>query len=81
MKAVILARFEGQLRAADDAAIDPVELLAALNCGAPGDDARRQAIACFLSGGQGWRDAASRLAGAFAERVEPATGLTKGKGK
>ena len=81
MKAVVLARFEGQLRAADDAAIDPAELLAALNCGAPGDDARRQAIACFLSGGQGWRDAAARLTGAFADRIEPASGLMRGKEK
>ena len=66
---------------ADQAAIDPVELLAALNGGAPKDEGRRQAIACFLSGGNGWKDAAARLAGAFAEQVEPTTGLTRGKGK
>ena len=76
-----MSRFEGEFQVADQAAIDPIELLAALNGGAPKDEGRRQAIACFLSGGNGWKDAGARLAGAFAESVEPVAGLMGSKGK
>ena len=76
-----LSRFEGEIHAADGASIDEVELLKALATGSPSDEGRRQAIACFLSGGQGWKDAAAHLGGAFAGTVEKATGLTGGKGK
>jgi len=44
------------------------ELLALLGEGADGDDRSRQdAIACYLSGGDGWRDAVKMLGGTFAE--------------
>ena len=44
------------------------ELLALLNSGNEADDRSRQdAIACYLSGGEGWRDAVKMLGGAFAE--------------
>ena len=35
--------------------------------GEHGSREREDAIACYLSGGEGWRDAAKRLDGAFAE--------------
>ena len=38
--------------------------------------ARHAAIACYLSAGEGWRDAMKKLGGAFAD-VEP--GLREGK--
>jgi len=46
------------------------ELLALLGSSADCDDRSRQdAIACYLSGGDGWRDAVKRLGGTFAEEV------------
>jgi hypothetical protein len=34
-----------------------------------GDRTRKEAIACYLSGGRGWRDAVKQLGGAFADQV------------
>ena len=41
-----------------------------------GESARHAAIACYLSAGEGWRDAVKQLDGAFAERE---TGLRERK--
>lgn len=43
------------------------ELLALLGDGADADRSRQDAIACYLSGGDGWRDAMKMLGGTFAE--------------
>jgi hypothetical protein len=46
------------------------ELLALLaESGEGGRSSREDAIACYLSGGEGWRDAVKKLGGAFAERA------------
>jgi predicted trehalose synthase len=72
-----VARHDGDLRANAGAPLGIDELLALL-----GDDARldaesrQHAIACYLSGSDGWREAVKQLRGAFAERD---TGLRDGK--
>jgi hypothetical protein len=54
------------------------DLLALLGSGADVDErSREDAIACYLSGGEGWRDAVKVLGGTFAEE---GTGLKERKG-
>jgi hypothetical protein len=63
-----LARHEGDVRANVQEPLSLSELLALL-----GDAAERQgrsredAIACYLSGGDGWREAVKLLGGTFAQ--------------
>ena len=74
-----LARHEGEFEAAGEASLDVRELLGALRQPAAAKAGNRsEAIANCLSGAEGWRDAATRLGGAFAA-VGGATGLTDGK--
>jgi len=62
-----LARHEKDFRGTTEAPLGLDELLALLGSGADVDDRSRQdAIACYLSGGEGWRDAMKMLGGAFA---------------
>ncbi len=66
-----MARHEGDFRAVAGEPLSLNELLELLNASGAGDlQARQDAIACFLSASEGWRDAAKRLDGAFAERPE-----------
>jgi hypothetical protein len=63
-----LARHEGNFRASAKEALSLNELLELLNTSGQGDfRARQDAIACYLSAGEGWREAMKRLGGAFAE--------------
>ena len=63
-----LARHERNFRDRTEAPLTLDELLALLGSGANGDERSRQdAIACYLSGADGWRDAVKRLGGTFAE--------------
>ena len=80
-----MSRFDGKLEAAAEAALDAAELLAALRCraGASAED-RANAIACYLSASDGWRDVSQALGGAFAPGVEnkseePPAKLSSGK--
>jgi len=67
-----LARFDGNLEAAGEAKLDIDELLSALSPSAkPGDQERQDAIACFLSASEGWREAKGALRGAFASVPKP----------
>ena len=62
-----MARHEGDFRAQAEAPLSLDEFLALLGDGAAGDPRRREdAIACYLSGSDGWRDAVKMLGGAFA---------------
>jgi len=62
-----LARHERDFRTAAEAPLSLDELLALLGSGADADERTRQdAIACYLAGGDGWRDAVKMLGGAFA---------------
>ena len=63
-----MARHERNFRDRAEAPLSLDELLALLGSGANADERSRQdAIACYLSGGDGWRDAVKRLGGTFAE--------------
>jgi hypothetical protein len=76
-----LARHEGDFKAAAETSLEMGELLRALARAESADDRERQAaIACLLSASEGWRAAAERLGGAFAEGSRKA-GLTSGKEK
>ena len=67
-----MARFDGNLEAAGEAKLEPDELLAAFPKAAATVRARQDAIACFLSGSEGWQQARSALKGAFAPVPGPA---------
>jgi hypothetical protein len=63
-----LARFEGDFRVGAEAALSLDELLELLAmAGEDGKRRREDAIACYLSGSDGWREAVKFLGGAFAE--------------
>ncbi len=68
-----LSRLEGELTASAKAPLS-VEDVAAILCGSSGatDHQRQQAIACFLSAGDGWKDAVKSLGGAFASEAATA---------
>ena len=63
-----MARHERDFRANSEAPLSLDDLLSMLGSGADVDERSRQdAIACYLSGGEGWRDAMKMLGGTFAE--------------
>ena len=63
-----MARHEKNFRSDTEATLSLDDLLALLDSGADFDERSRQdAIACYLSGGDGWRDALKTLGGTFAE--------------
>jgi len=63
-----LARHEGDFRANAQEPLSLADLIALLaSDSAAGVRSRQRAIACYLSGGDGWRDALKELGGAFAE--------------
>lgn len=56
----------GTFRPSKEVVLDARDLLAALQSpDIGGEDGRRQAIARYLAGGDGWRDASQALGGAF----------------
>jgi hypothetical protein len=62
-----LARHEGELRAEGQSALSLRELLDLLGAQPDCDErSREHAIACYLSGGDGWREAVKILGGTFA---------------
>ena len=71
-----MARFERDFRSAAEAPLTLNELVALLGDAGADTRSREDAIACYLSGSEGWRDAVKRLGGAFAEEV---TGLRERK--
>ena len=72
-----MARHERDFRASAEAPLSLDDLLALLGSGADVDErSREDAIACYLSGGEGWREAMRMLGGTFAGE---ATGLKENK--
>jgi hypothetical protein len=71
-----LARHEPDIRAAAEAQLSLSELLDLLARNESTDRERQAAIACYLSGSEGWADAVQRLGGAFANE---STGLRERK--
>ena len=68
MKGLALARHERDFRTGAEEPLSLNELLALLGESADGDcRSREDAIACYLSAGEGWREAMKQLGGAFAE--------------
>ena len=62
-----MARHEGDLRRDAEVPLSLAELLLLIGRSAEGTDrARKDAIACYLSGGDGWKDAVKLLGGTFA---------------
>ena len=65
-----MARYEGDLKPANGQPLEIEELLALLDRNsAGGETSMDNARACYLSSGDGWRDAVKRLGGAFAAEV------------
>jgi hypothetical protein len=65
-----LARHEGDFRAHAEEQLSVAELLALLGASAEGGEwSRENAVACYLSGSEGWRDAVKLLRGTFAEET------------
>jgi hypothetical protein len=63
-----LARHEGNFRIGAEATLSLNELLDLLSfAGREAGHAREDAIACYLSGSDGWREAVKFLGGTFAE--------------
>ena len=63
-----MARHEGDFRASAKEPLSLNDVLELLNMSGEGDyRARQDAIACYLSASEGWRDAVKCLGGAFAE--------------
>ena len=72
-----MARHERDFRSDTGAALSLDEFLALLGSGADSDErSREDAIACYLSGSAGWRDALKMLGGTFADGA----GLKERKG-
>ena len=63
-----MARHEKEFQASGDEPLSFREFLALVGSEDPADAERRNdAIACYLSAGDGWREAMKRLGGAFAK--------------
>ena len=73
-----MARYDGELIAAEEVAVDLCDLARALAKSPDADRARRLAMARLLSATEGWKAAAEALDGTFAEPRRGA-GLTAGK--
>jgi hypothetical protein len=61
-----LARYERNFRSEAEEPLSLNELLALLGPETAGDRSREDAIACYLAGAEGWRDAMRLLGGTFA---------------
>jgi hypothetical protein len=63
-----LAKHEGEIRARTEKPLSLSELLELMGTGSEAEErARQHAIACYLSAGEGWREAVKEIGGAFAE--------------
>lgn len=71
-----MARHDGDFRADAKEPLDLADLIALLGNSGSSDRSREDAIACYLAGGDGWREAVKLLGGTFAEG---ATGLKERK--
>ena len=73
-----MAKYDGEIRAVAEVSGDLDELFAALGRAVPPDPERHDAMAHYLSGEEGWRDARKTLRGTFAKPSPGGTGLTGG---
>ncbi|MGH6659293.1 MAG: hypothetical protein ACREBM_06535 [Sphingomicrobium sp.] len=69
-----MARHEGDFRSANGKPLEIDELLALLDGNMPSEGPiRENARACYLSSGDGWREAVKHLGGAFADDIAALT--------
>ena len=61
-----MSKYDGELSAAAELSVEIDELLAALGRPSRSGTGRHDAMAHYLSGEDGWRDALKRLRGTFA---------------
>jgi hypothetical protein len=73
-----LSKYDGEIRAVAEIAQNLDELLLALGRPVLPDAERHDALAHYLSGEEGWRDALRSLGGTFADPSRAGTGLTGG---
>jgi len=74
-----VSRNEGKIERGGELAVDASEILAALARDAGRSAKRRKdAVSCYLSASDGWREASTILGGTFAAEDE---GLSTGKGE
>ena len=71
-----MSKYDGKIRAVAEVSGQLDDLLAAIGQQAREDADRHDAMANFLSGAEGWRDARKKLGGTFAM---PTSGETKGQ--
>lgn len=74
-----MAKYDRHMEAAAEVDIDLSELFKSLGNRREKISDRQQAIACFLSGSDGWRQAAGHLGGSFTDPAEKDLGLTRSK--
>ena len=74
----VLSKYDGEIRAVAEVAEDLDDLLAALGRPARTGPDRNDAMAHYLSGEEGWRDARRKLRGTFAKLSPGGTGLRDG---
>ncbi len=73
-----MSKYDGEIRAVAEVSGQLGDLLGALGQPSPTGPDRHDAMAHFLSGGEGWRDARKTLRGTFAKPSRGTTGLSKG---
>ena len=76
-----MSKYDGEIRAVAEVPGDLAELLSALGRPPRPDPERHDAMAHYLSGEEGWRDARKALRGAFAGPRPEGTGLTANSDK
>jgi len=76
-----LSRFDGEMKPQAEASIELEELLAAFGTAPRAGPGRNDAMAHYLSGAEGWREALAALRGTFAGHQPGAARLTDGEDK
>ncbi len=77
----MLSKHDGEIRAVGEVSGPLEELLAARGQQLRPDSSRHDAMAHYLSGEEGWRDAREALRGTFAKPSRAGSGLTGGSDK
>ena len=74
----VLSKYDGEIRAVAEVSGDLEDLLEALGRPARVGSDRHDAMAHYLSGAEGWRDARKKLRGTFAKPSHGGTGSGAG---
>ena len=74
-----MSKFEGEFRAAGEGSVELDQLFVGLGRGLRIATDRHDALAHYLSGEEGWRDAVTTLGGTFAKASPRSARLTAGE--